>query len=465
MTLSRPHSQQVLLERVEWSLNIGRRLTFTARDLDVVGSVGLLSSVRLFADSQLIFVGSIVSERITGSPGVRVKRFEAAGPLDLTRSIVVRDAGGVPQLRFEATSVGAILVELLERHGDEMVRIGAAGAGGFYDTDQIAALAEPVDLFWLENRDLGSVITELLALRPYALAVDLNDLHWSIVEPDQLDVFTVDLSSQDWSLVGYRIDRNLRNSYSAVTLVSDRQVNVEFAEAAEAWDSDLEDDWQMLHASYSWPDADQPDETAWVYRRFSYAGIDGLLEDQPVELVQKIKDASGSWTYLPIETLGLDRQGKYVVARYPVLNPPGGGKINIRNALVGGKAQAGTVYIRYRRYGDEPGSSARYPEVGHSGWIVDSGGLARELVRYCPDDRTVNADRARRLWSRLNRADHKLTLTLGTAGPTELFGGPHRVRLTNRSDPELIESETMIIEHLEYVFGTNELQMDLVRAM
>jgi len=464
LELSTPHGDQVILEQLDSVLNSADRLSFTARDLDLMGGVGLFSSVRLFSGDRLVFSGRVIAEQSVSSSEGKFKRLEAGGPVDLSRSIVVCDGAGVPRLNYEDTTVAAILTDLFDRHGDGLVKVGAAASTTFYDVDEICDLTEPVDRLWLENSDLGSALAELLEFGPYALAIDLDDLFWHVTGLDELTEFSLDLSSPAWSLVSYRIDRSLENCYSAVKLVSDRQVSVSCSSATAAWNSSLESTWRLVHPSYNSPDAEQADDLEWVYRRFSYGSISGLLEDHPVELVQKIKDPAGNWTYVPIDSLPLDRSGKYIIARYPVLTCPGGGRINFRNPLVTGKSQEGDVYIRYRYYGSQPRLTARYPSVGHSGWTVGSAGLAHELVQYCPDDRQVNSDRARRLWSRLSKANHRLSLTVGCAMPEDLFSSPHRLRLTGADDPELVESEAMLIERARYDFSAGQLRLDLTRV-
>lgn len=462
LPLPSAHSEQIMLDRLTSRLNTGAQLTFTARGMDVIGSVSLYSSVKLWLEDELIFAGRVLGEQVFNSSRGKGKRIEAGGPMDLARSIIATDDANVPRLQYENTTVADVLGDLLGRHGAALQDAGSANGAGFYDQSQLVELTEPVDQYWLENRDLASAIVELLEFGPYALAIDLDNLFWSVMRLDQLGEFALDLSSSsDWGLVSYQIDRRFENVYSAVSLVSDRQVQIAYVQATAAWDSGLETNWQLLHSFYSTPGADDPDDRAWVYRRFSYAGISDLLENHPVELVQKVKDTAGDWTYVPIDTLALDRAGKYVVARYPVLSAAGEGQINIRNALIGGKSQAGEVYIRYRRYTGGPRLSQRYPGQDYAGWALDSGGLARELVVYSPDDRLINEDRARRLWREVNRADQKIRLALTGPMPSTLFATPQRVRLLGADDIELLEAESLYPDWLEYDFGANRLTMEL----
>jgi hypothetical protein len=465
LALSAPRSDQIILERLALTLNAGSRLSFTARNLNLAGSVGLFSSVKLWVDDTLIFCGRVIAERTFSSSREKGKRLEAGGPIDLARSVIACDAGGVPKLQYAGTTVGDVLLDLFERHGDQLRQAGSISSSAFYETSQLESLTEPVDQFWLENRDLSSAVRELLEFGPYALTIDPEDLFWRVRRFDELDEFPLALwsSSSEWSLINYVIDRRFENSYSAVRLVSDRQVEPAYASAPPAWDSDLESDWQLRHAFYIAPGADEPDDLAWVYRRFSYAELSDLLEDHPVELVQKVKRADGNWTYASIDTLPIDRTGKYVLARYPVLATPGESHINIRNGLISGKSQGGDVYIRYRRFTDQPRLCQRYPSDGHAGWALEIGGAARELVVYSPDDRLINTGRARRLWRQVNKADQRINLVVAGPLPAELVSSPRRIRLQGADDLELFESEALLAERIDYDFGTNRLQMELKR--
>jgi len=464
LTLTSPHTENVALDRLTWTMNAGQRLLFTAWDLDLVGCVGLFSSVRLWSNDRLIFTGMVIGERSFSSPQGRGKRLEAGGPMDLARSIIACDEAGIPKLSYADTTVGAVLADLLGRHGDQLRQVAAAGSGDFYDASALADLTDPVDQCWLENRDLGSAMTEALDFAPLALSIDLDALFWHVIRFEQLPEFTLDLSSSSaWALGGYVIDRQLENSYSAVKLVSDRQVVIDDAEAAPAWDTELEAQWSLGHAHYDAPDGVEPDASAWVYRRFSYAGVSGLLEGEPVELVQKVKDVEGNVTYVPIEALPVDRENKYVIARHPVLGCAGAGRINVRNALIPGKAQAGDVRIRYRRFGDEPRLVQRYPAEEHSGWALDSGGLARDLVVYFANDRQITAEHAHRIWRQVNRADQRIALTLTGPLPEELLVATKRLRLRGCRDLELLEASPLLPERLEYDFANHRWEMNLWR--
>jgi len=438
------------LSRLSRSRTGATRLELTLHDPAIIDRAGLASRVRLMADDTVVFTGRVESqETFNGASGMG-KRVVASGPFDWCRFVRVTDDAGIPKLQFAQTTVGAILTELLARHGQTLRQIGSA-CKDFYDPAQVAALGEPVDHLWIENRDLDAVISNLLSLGDYRLAIDPGTLAWQILLPRQMERCELDVAGGSvHTLLNYRFSSSLTNNCSAVRLVSDRAVSLGYAAAAPAWDTALESQWQLRHAQYASPNADEPNDLAWVFRRFSYAGIEGLLEDFPVELVQKVATAAGGWTYEVIESLPPDRTNRYIVARYPVLAGPASRRVSLRNPLPAGRSASAEVYIRYRYALPTASLCVRYPAQGHAGPVLEAAGLATEEVRYLSDDRQLNESHARRIWR--EKAELEQRMELSVAGPmiTDVFRGGRR--LTLRGCADLPSGATFLPDHAEYDF-------------
>ncbi|MFA5864480.1 MAG: hypothetical protein WC975_07305 [Phycisphaerae bacterium] len=460
VTLKDGPNDRVSLLRLGRSYNGSTNLELILHDTNLIGRAGLRSGIKFWSDGQLIFSGKIMTqETFAGSSGSG-KRITAAGPLDWCEFIRITDMAGVPRLQFTQTTVGNILQEIFSRHGQTMRDLEIAD-GNFYTAD----LGELVDHLWIENHDLKTILLQLLSLGNYSLGIDPETLAWQILPPEQLNVYEMNLRrGSPYGLVGYRIHSSLADCCSAVRLVSDRQTAIAFAEAVPAWDSELESQWQLRHARYASPDSDQPDNLVWVFRRFSYGGIENLLENQPVELVQKVPTESGGWTYELIETLAPDRVNKYITAKFPVLASPEGRRINIRNPLPAGKSQMSQVFIRYRYLLPQAAMSVRYPSSGYGGQVLETAGLASELVMYLSDSRQLSESRARRIWHQKAQLNPQIELTLTGPLVTEIFSGPRRLRLLLSDNIDLPRAESFLPDLAEYDFAAGTIKINLRRS-
>jgi len=444
-------------QRLTGGLDGRRRLTFRV-DRDA-GSPGLAAAVRFWCGEALVFAGRTTAERAWADGQSRGRLVEASGPVDLAGSVSAVDAAGVPVVSYRNATVGGVLLDLLERHADALRQAGAAGDVVCAAAD-VSPLSEPIDWLWVENGDLASAIGEALEFGPYVLAVDPATRRWRAATFDQLPRETLDLTSgSPWSAARWSLERS-SESCTAVRLVSERKVAIGLAEASPAWDAALEADWQLNHAFVNPQDASVIDGRARVYRRFGYGHIAWLLEDQPIELVQRTIGAAGQEVFTPVETLGPDLATQTVTSRYPILAVPPNGRVNSRNALVPGHSQSGEVRIRYRHHTDVPRLAARYPADGHSG---PASAAPRERVVYCPDDRQITAERARRIWRQASRAAERISLAAVGPLPAELAAGPARLAVRGLGEAAIAESESLVVEHLTYDFAARRLALVLRR--
>jgi hypothetical protein len=456
-------SQSTGLVRLIRQFDGSTTLELLLRSTDLIGRVGLRSPVRLWSNGTQIFTGQIFRQELFADSVGSGKRIFAAGPLDWCETIDLLDEAGIAKLQFSQTTVGEILQGIFTRQGATMRSLDVAG-NSFYEAAALTNLKAPIDHLWLENRDLKSVICELLTMGNYALAIDPETLAWQIRPIDELDLFELDLrTGSSLGIVGYRVVESTDGRYSAIRLVGDRDVEITYASATPAWDTSLESQWQLRHSQFADPDDDEPDVMSWVFRRFSYAAIDDLVEHEPVELVQNVPTENGGVTWQVVETLPLDRTGKYLIAKMPVLATPRAKTPIGKNAFRTGQVEAGEVAIRYRRYRDEPEISVRCPSSGFSGQILETAGLAREHVIYLSDSRQITQSRAERLWQQGSKLGSTVELNLSGPIQEELFVGPRRVKLRVTGNGDLSQSDWFVPQRLEYDFSAGRLMISLKR--
>ncbi len=443
--------------------NEGDLFEFVLFDERLINKAGLGSIVQLGIDDDMIFRGRVLSEEIFSNASGRGKYISVLSPFGWCDYIRVKDDAGIPRLSFLSTTVGVIVSELINRHADEIRQIGA-GDDEFFDELEINKLDEPIENVWFENRSLKSALQEILVAGDYALMIYPETLRWKIKPTDELDVYNLDLSrASENQLIEYRIRTDLSDRCSAVRLVSDRKTGIGYSSAVPAWDVSLETNWRMRESGFSKPDSDEPEGIAWVYRRYSYEGISGLLDNYPIELVQKVANESGGYSYQIIETVGIDRANKYVIAKWPILAVPNSGRINRRNGFIKGKSVGGEVYIRYRYYENEPEYSVRYPSEGFAGQAVDTAGLICEDVSYCSDIRRISDVRALKLWR--NRSGIYQNIDLSIKGKLSQFSGlireNRRVNIIASESVELPVNTCFRVEYIAYDFTRNLLRLGL----
>ncbi len=452
-----------------WPIRLTRRINdaewfeFVLFDNRLISKAALRSPIRLSVDDNIIFSGRVFSEETFSNAAGTGKYITAMGSFGWCDYVRAADEAGIPKLQFSSTTVGAVIAELLERHSNQLQLLGAAG-DNFYELSELSGLTEPIDNIWFENRSVKSAITELISLGNYALTIEPENLRWDIKSAEQLDVYELNLTRASASrLIEYRIKTDLANRASAIKLVSDRKASIGYASASPAWDSSLESSWRIRCAGYNQPDDSNVDDDAWVYRRYSYAGISGLLENYPIELVQKLPNESGGYSYQIIETLPVDRDNKYIVAKWPVLSVPASARINRRNGLVKGKSQAGEVYIRYRYYESEPEYSERYPAEGFAGQAVDTAGLICEDVQYFSDIRQVSSSRALREWRNRSKIYQTLSLTVKADFDviSTLLAESLRISISGSEVIELPKTVCFLAEYVEYDFSQNLMYIKL----
>ncbi len=455
--------QPVSPVRISRTESFGQSIELILNEPNLIGRTGLRSRVRLWIDGQLCFTGQIFSQETFANPTGSGKRIVAAGPFDWCSLVQALDDAGVPKLQWTQTTVGTVLQYLLNRGAGELRALEAAGEN-FYDPSALAALDAPVDHLWAENRNLKTLIAELLAVGDYRLAIHPETLFWTIATIGELDFYSLDLGrGSNWGLDEFCIASSLADCCAAVRLVSDRAVGIGFAPAVPAWDENLESQWQLRGPCYADPDADDPSALAWVYRRFRYDQIPGLLENEPVELVQKTATDNGGWTYQPVESLPLDRVNRCIIARLPILAGPSAKRINGKNPLSAGAAESPEVFIRYRYFLSQPQLEARYPSTGFGGRTLETAGLARELVVYMADSRQINDDRARRLWRAQSDPGRQVELTIRGPIIPELMIRPMRLKLIGADSIDLPRGRPLVADAAEYDFttGTMKLRMSL----
>jgi len=460
--IDKSNSLRIALERLTLSRTGQRRLELAIRDSRVADRVGLGSRVRFFANQKIVFTGRVETRETIFDAGGTAERVVATGPFDWSGFVRVTDEAGVPCRQFSQTTVGGVIRTLMTQHGGDLARLMATPLA--YDADTLTAMTEPVEYLRIENQNFNQVVCNLLNMGGYGLFIDPKTQAWQFYQPEKLPTYELNLYRRSsHPLKSFRYSSSLVDRCSAVRLVSQRKVAGGFSPALPAWESALESQWRLRHARYASPDTQTPDESAWVYRRFSYGGIESLLEDFPVELVQKVPTETG-WTYEIIETLPADRANRYLVAKNPGLATPEGRRVNGRNAMTPGKSLAGEVYVRYRYYLNEPTASVRYPEQGFAGQVMETGNLAAETAVYVTDWRLMNEAVARREWHRGSRMNPKLELTIGGELIGELFTSASRIfpRLVGLVD--LPKGEWFATETLEYDFLQRQCKMTLKRG-
>ncbi len=446
------NNPRVSLVRLQSNFNRGKIFEFILHDIELLGLVGLRSSVRLSVDGVVIFSGFVFSEcSFFGSTGSG-KRIVAQSSLRWCEFVRVTDSAGVPRIQFTATTVGQVLSQILNQHASEICDLGL-GSENFYSEQILAGLDEPVDHLWIENRSLLSVLGEVLTIGEYSLDIDSATLFWQFSSVDDLDIIKIAVGRGSANqLIAYSLLRDLSEACSAVRLVSNRKVSIGYGKASPAWDGSLESSWQLRTDYYSVPNASDAEDSAWVYRRFSYDGISELAEEYPIELVQKVPTDGGGWTYQLLETQLVDREGKYIVSRYPILKVPEARRINKQNAVIAGKAKAGDVYIRYRYYESEPEKGVRFPPDGFAGQVMDTAGLKCLYNEYVSDERKINLDRAHREWKSKSSLNQAITLSVRGDIPADVFRKPVRLRIGHSEVPDLSTEEIYLPSIIEYDF-------------
>ncbi len=457
--------KQVSAVRLFRSYNDVGLFEFVLFDDRLISKAGLGSIVKLDIGGDVIFSGKVFSEEIFSDSSGRGKYISVMSPFGWCDYIRAKDVAGVPRLHFSQTSSGMIIASLISNQAEEIRLIGA-GVGEFYDVAELSGLDEPVENVWFENCSLKSALKSILDSGGYVLTISPVDLHWKIRKVEELDVCDLDLSSASGlQLAGYGIKRDLSERCSAVRFVSDRKVSVGYSPAVAGWDASLEANWQLRCGGFDMPNGIEPDERVWVYRRYSYGGIDGLLEDYPIELVQKVPKETGGYCYQVIETIGIDREEKYIIAKWPVLSVPAGGRINRRNGFVAGKAGAGDVYVRYRYYEQEPEYSQRYPSAGYSGEVLDTAGLVCEEVKYCSDVRCISQRNVVKEWR--DKSGIYQRVKLSVRGElrhfTELIKKDVRVRVNSQGCIDLPANACFAVESLEYDFTRSLMTLAIKR--
>ena len=356
----------------------------------------------------------------------------ACGPMAVARYLTAVDDIGIPKVEYRDVTAAQIIEDLLDRCGSQLADLGAGADGTCYDTDQLDALDDqPLELL-LENYPLPQALLMAIEDQDVGMIVDAQSLIWQfhrLSNLPEMDFQLGDLSGR--TVLVMEVNNDIRDRFTAVKLHGPRSLSIAGAESEllPAWDSQLEASWSWPHRHYTTANSGANDY-CWVYRRFSYADVDDLLEDQPVQLLQQIRLAGGSYTLVPVDILPLDTDNKYVVACYPLVETPAGHRVNFDIPAVPGQAgPPNKVILRYRKLAGISVSTSRYPSSGFAGALTQLGGLEQELAVYLPDIDQVTQSHARSLWTKLRGPNLACKLKWHGQLPTELINLGAKLRL------------------------------------
>ncbi len=425
-------------------------------------TIGLGSEIQILQEDIPVYTGLVYSEDIYFDGKVRRKELKAIHLIDLADFVDAVDVIGVPKIELANISMGSAIKYLLDNSASKLKNLGLA-ANDFYEQLELDKLAEEIDYISLENETIWGSLRKILDSKDIFWWIDSEDKVWRFrrVQDLPIEEFSVD---EDYRLMGFKFGSNLSQLASAVKIVSGTNVKISYAQATPAWDSQLEDDWSLRVQFYSAPDDDKPNEQAYVYRRFSYADIPNLLENYPIELVQKVQTEDGNTTYKIVETQSIDRENKTILAKYPILEPPQAKRINKRNARIKGKANIGDVYIRYRQLDTQPLLQTRYPQIGFTGSILTTAGIRNERVYYQSKTEEITYQRAVELFRTIGRIEKTLILTLkGTKFKQWMFN-PHRLKLIGFDDINISQAYTFlpIAIEIDFISGLTRLELKLI---
>jgi len=414
------------LKSLTVAYNAGRRLLLRGRLDRPARLPDLFTPIRLQDDQNtVLFAG-----RITGSNERRDAEGQqftltAQGPLGLAGMVTAVDDLGIAKLEYRGESTSDVIADLMVRHQDCLAQLSAAGDPDEQpccDLNDLEALHDAPVQVVLENYPLDQALLLILEDQHAGIVVDPETLVWHFHRFDQLPQRQLRLNAAGGEkLLSVQVDNDLLGRCSAVKLFGPRTVQIAAAEqeVQPAWDSALESSWSWPHRHYSSGSA-EADEYCWVYRRYSYAGIDDLLEDQPVQLLQQVTLSGGYTTLVPVETMPLDTANKYVVARYPLVESPAQYRVNGDTVEIPGRARAASrVVLRYRRLAGVAACSCRYPQSGFDGPVAKLFNFQRQRSVYVSDASEANETNARRLWSNGSLPAYRCRLTVRGVAPRQ----------------------------------------------
>lgn len=429
---------------------------------------GLGSSFEIIEDKATIYRGFVYSqERYFDGKSIR-KGFKIYDNLLGLCFVDAVNHFGVPNIRLKDIFISDLIKYLIDNARERLLGLGLVSGEGYIKADLDGIFQEKVGYFKLVNESLFSGINKAMdaSLEKCIFWLDHRDKVLRFSRRESLKVY--DLSyAEGIRLIDYRHKTDLASLASSVEIRSDPAVEIAYSAAVKAWNEDLEGLWSIRYPLYASPDSSEEDELAFVFRRFSFAHIGDLLEDEPIELLEKVPTDDGGFTYKLIDTLPADKENKVLIARYPVVASVGPGRADRKNIRLEGKGELPEVYIRYRRVSSSPDfgiSFARYPESGFSGTVFRQAAIENNRIFYVKDRSRIKDEEASLLFKRYCGIKGSLELTFKAVNLFPWMFRPSLIRLVSLGDQVVSTGSLGFVKRVELDFNrsTTTLSLELL---